>query len=399
LFIAGLTASWLYGTPNPAIILTSTGLDPVAPSTFLCSTLASSTALPGIYPVNCQGPSTTGNPVNAIVYSPGVITIEKLPQTINFAALPARRVGDPPFNLTATATSGLPVTYTASGACTVSNSTVTLAGGGTCRITASQAGNQIYRSAPPVDQSFVIGAAAVNVLWYTGGAGTTLAGGGGPAGYQNGITTLANDAANFAPNRPWSVTFWTGGAMPSAPSGGWNVLVVASYPGPWSTRPDYTALNAAIGTSIQIDPTRNRVMVTGTDADWNYLNRPGPTNLDGPKGFLLNSINWAASGTGMGLVLNIGQLNAPRTAFSFAGFQQLNIQGNTVAIAPVAAQLPLNTGLSSAGLSNWVESFHSEFFNLDPSRWVGLATDASPAGFGNFITIVNAPFANGALRP
>ena len=43
-------------------------------------------------------------------------------------------------------------------------------------------------------------------------------------------------------------------------------------------------------------------MVTGQDADWHYINCPGPRNFDGPQGFLLDAINWAGSGTGMGAV-------------------------------------------------------------------------------------------------
>ena len=38
--------------------------------------------------------------------------IAKGTQTILFGSLPSKHVGDPAFNLTATATSGLPVTYT-----------------------------------------------------------------------------------------------------------------------------------------------------------------------------------------------------------------------------------------------------------------------------------------------
>ena len=53
--------------------------------------------------------------------------------------------GDPDFDVSATASSGLAVSFGASGSCTVSGQTVHLTGAGTCTITASQAGNANYQ--------------------------------------------------------------------------------------------------------------------------------------------------------------------------------------------------------------------------------------------------------------
>jgi hypothetical protein len=70
-------------------------------------------------------------------------------QSIPYKQLPWRTVGDPPFTLTFTATSGLPVTYMASGVCTVQGATVFLTGAGSCQLVANQEGSQIF--APAVD--------------------------------------------------------------------------------------------------------------------------------------------------------------------------------------------------------------------------------------------------------
>ncbi|OYV06296.1 MAG: hypothetical protein CFE26_07060, partial [Verrucomicrobiales bacterium VVV1] len=61
------------------------------------------------------------------------------PQTITFAALSARTFGDSPFALTASASSGLPVSYMSSNpaVATISGSTVTLVGAGSTNITAT----------------------------------------------------------------------------------------------------------------------------------------------------------------------------------------------------------------------------------------------------------------------
>ena len=83
--------------------------------------------------------------------------VQKIPQTISFT-LPASATIDKPVTLTATASSGLPVTYTTitSGVCTVSGSSATTITAGTCAVTASQAGNDRYAPARDVQRSFAV---------------------------------------------------------------------------------------------------------------------------------------------------------------------------------------------------------------------------------------------------
>ena len=79
-------------------------------------------------------------------------------QTITFGALSNQTLGAAPFTVSATATSGLPVSFASltTAVCTVSGTTVTLVTTGTCTIRASQAGNATYAVAPNVDQSFSV---------------------------------------------------------------------------------------------------------------------------------------------------------------------------------------------------------------------------------------------------
>jgi autotransporter-associated beta strand protein len=86
----------------------------------------------------------------------GEITIAS--QTITFNALPSKGVADAPFALTATASSGLPVSYASSNTAvaTVSGTTLTIVGAGSTIITASQAGSTNYTAAAPVDQAQVV---------------------------------------------------------------------------------------------------------------------------------------------------------------------------------------------------------------------------------------------------
>ena len=80
----------------------------------------------------------------------------KQDQTITFAALGGKTYGDADFGVSATASSGLSVTFIASGPCTVTSGTVHISAAGSCTVTAQQAGNASYNPAPDVSRSFTI---------------------------------------------------------------------------------------------------------------------------------------------------------------------------------------------------------------------------------------------------
>ena len=92
----------------------------------------------------------------------GTLVIAKADQTITFAPLTNRTMGDAPFTAMATASSGLTVGIASVtiDVCSVSGGTVTLARTGTCTLEASQAGDSNYNSPQHVDQSFTIAASA-----------------------------------------------------------------------------------------------------------------------------------------------------------------------------------------------------------------------------------------------
>ncbi|MGB9148888.1 MAG: choice-of-anchor D domain-containing protein, partial [Burkholderiales bacterium] len=87
-------------------------------------------------------------------------------QTITFPAVASpKNIGQTEL-LTATASSGLTVTYTAAPAnvCTMSGNTANFIGAGTCTLTAKQAGNATYSPAPDVQQTIsVVGVPAVTL--------------------------------------------------------------------------------------------------------------------------------------------------------------------------------------------------------------------------------------------
>jgi|WetSurSiteA1Bulk_404760.scaffolds.fasta_scaffold01023_4 hypothetical protein len=92
-------------------------------------------------------------------------TTLKANQSISFGTLTDVTYGADVFDLTATATSGLPVTYTSSdtNVAVVSGKRLTVAGAGITTITASQAGNNAYHPAEDVMQTLTVSKTTLNV--------------------------------------------------------------------------------------------------------------------------------------------------------------------------------------------------------------------------------------------
>lgn len=85
-------------------------------------------------------------------------TVARASQTITFTPVAGKTYGDPAFQLVATASTGLPITFSrVSGNITVSGSSVILTGGGTAVVRATQAGSSNYLSTFS-DNSFCVSA-------------------------------------------------------------------------------------------------------------------------------------------------------------------------------------------------------------------------------------------------
>ena len=128
---------------------------PVAGTSYTVSGLASGvTYYFDVTAVNRAGQSIPSNQAHAA----GLKVRVRNAQTIHFGSL-ASRVAGARFRLSATASSGLPVSFRSDTprVCTVSGSTVRTAAAGRCAIRASQAGNADYQPAADVTQSFTVG--------------------------------------------------------------------------------------------------------------------------------------------------------------------------------------------------------------------------------------------------
>ncbi len=87
-----------------------------------------------------------------------MLVIEKAPQTITFNSLVPKEEGDANFNLDATSTSGLPITYSNSNpdVALINGNVVTIVGFGSTNITAAQLGNFAFLPAEDVTQPLII---------------------------------------------------------------------------------------------------------------------------------------------------------------------------------------------------------------------------------------------------
>ncbi len=92
----------------------------------------------------------------------GTGTTGTLSQSVTFPALPSTPLGGTSATLTATATSGLPVTYLViSGPAMISGSTLNYTGPGTVVVEAAQYGNATYAPATAVQQTIAVGAQSI----------------------------------------------------------------------------------------------------------------------------------------------------------------------------------------------------------------------------------------------
>ena len=173
LTITASNANRAYNVSNPVFAYVPTGF--VNGDTFSVlsgapslTTTATSTSAPGSYPVAAAAGtlSATNYSFNFVA---GTLTVTAAVQTITFTPLLSPvTYGVAPIALSATSTSGLPVSFSVvSGPGAVSGSTLTIAGAGTVVVAANQPGNTDYAAAAQVTQSVAVNALTPSITWTT----------------------------------------------------------------------------------------------------------------------------------------------------------------------------------------------------------------------------------------
>jgi hypothetical protein len=148
-------SNFIPGTPASRVLWNGAAL----PTTYVSGTELRATVAANLIVAGGQVSITVETPVidGGVSAKTVIFTIVKRDQSIDFEELPDRSPDPLTFTLEATASSGLPVSYTATGECTVEGSEVTLTGNlGACTITAQQVGNESYNPAPAVTWEFEV---------------------------------------------------------------------------------------------------------------------------------------------------------------------------------------------------------------------------------------------------
>ncbi|GFO56426.1 hypothetical protein GMSM_34330 [Geomonas sp. Red276] len=189
-------------------------------------------------------------------------------QTITFGILSDRTFGAAPFPVSATATSSLTVGFASltPSVCTVTGTTVTLVGVGTCTVQASQGGNSNYAAATPIDRSFQVAAGALDHFLVTASGPQT-------AGTPFSISVTAQDSGNHtvtgfsgsvnltttaglvtpATIGPFVNGAWTGNAMVTTAGIAKTITATNAGSGQTGTSQPFTVQPAtAIGFTVQV---------------------------------------------------------------------------------------------------------------------------------------------------
>ena len=172
-------------TTQPVVEIQDAGSNRVATSAVVTATLSggvvvgtnqpslSVNAVDGVATFSGLGIEAVPGPFSISYSSPGLVgtsqgvNLQRALQTISFTDPLDVTYSASAIDLTATATSGLAVTFSSATPtrCSVSGNEVTMLSSGTCRIEADQSGDTYYEPASTVEQSFVISKAVPTFTW------------------------------------------------------------------------------------------------------------------------------------------------------------------------------------------------------------------------------------------
>ena len=220
------------------------------------------------------------------------------PQTITFPNPGTQTYGVSPITLTATASSGLTVSYTVtSGPASVSGNVLTITGAGSVTVEATQAGNSQYSAATPVSDTFAVNQA---VLTVSGNNAAMNYGAAGFPAFSDNITGYVNGdgpgvvsgSAAFSTNAtlsstPGSYTLYVTQGTLAAANYSFTFVNAFLNIGQATSNTTVGASPATIGTgdnttlTATVTGSPNGVAPTGTVTFYNGNTQLGTANLGG----------------------------------------------------------------------------------------------------------------------
>jgi hypothetical protein len=255
--------------------------------------------------------------------------------------------------------------------------------------------------------------ARIKVLWYRYAQPTSH--------YVSFAYWLAANAHRYelSSGVAWDLSFF-GPNDPAPDFARYNVLVIQSgeafRTGPnrnadvERAQPDYRGI---LNNKAAIQAARGkRTFISATDGDYHALRgdpgkaSPRADRWDGARGHLVNAVNWAGSGEGLGVVVWC-DCEFPGAAWwqhrdSFLrdelGGHVKYFRDGAPVIAPQAAQFYLNHGLTNAGLAGWRVSFHGGF-RLPVPGYTPLIVSSAEPGYAVAIASSTSAAAPAGPRP
>jgi hypothetical protein len=208
-----------------------------------------------------------------------------------------------------------------------------------------------------------------------------------------------------------------------------NADAARDHPNSTAVPPDYRGI---LRNKAAIEAARGeRTFISGSDADVHAINgdtgnappalssegRPGTCYpvitgeacWDGALGHLVNAVNWAGSGRGLGIVSFVAAespgsmwwtdpssfLRAELSGHVTVFWEAEKKRENNPVIAATAQRYPLNYGLTTKGLGNWKSSFHAGFSRAIPGYAAIVDSTLHPE---MAVAIATARFANAAAN-
>jgi len=284
---------------------------------------------------------------NAATSADQSFTVAKASQTTTFGPLPNKPYGDGPFTLSATASSGLAVSFSiVSGPATVSGNTLTITGAGAVTVRASQSGDTNWNAASPMYQFFNVAKANQTITFGTLADST----------YGDAPFTLAASASSAL-----AVTF-------------------AVVSGPATVFGNTLTLNGSGGVTLQASQAG--------DANWNAAT---------PVYQFFNIAQATLTVTANSLTRVYGALNPPLT-ISYSGFvygETSNVLSGSPSLSttatvnsPVAGNpYPITVTQGTLSASNYNFTFLPGQLTIPPASVVGtLNSSATPSPSGSNVT-------------
>lgn len=322
----------------------------------------------GSFSINVTATNDVGTSAAATIN----FEIAKANQTITFEELADLTYGAADFNLAATSSSGLPLTYTSSNTAvaTVLGTTVTVIGMGTTDITASQAGNTYYFAAADAVQSLMVTAKELTVTGLTandklqdGTTAATLSGtaslNGIVAGDETDVVLSGTPTATFASALPETgiTVSVTGYTLAGAKASNYSL-----------TQPELTATITAL--EIPVATPATTVTTDSFTANWNAV--PGATGYEldvytvdagAPATTITETFTAIGGGTSSSYNTRAwtGNGGIEWTAYKARTDQEI-VDGNEAITLRDEAGAYLQSGVITGGLSN-ISFEVKQFFN------------------------------------